>query len=187
METWKPINEWYDVSDAGGIRSWRGMGKKPKRRQAPLVMKTTVHSRGYLTARMGKITKFVHRLVLEAFVGPGDGMECRHLNGNKKDNRVGNLAWGTALENANDRRVHGTASGGSMPGCRHPNSKLSRDVVRQIFVSPELTRPTARALGVSQGVVQLIRRRESYAGETADLPDVVRAKTLREYRASLAL
>src|SRR5215471_1608313 len=44
---------------------------------------------------------FVHRLILEAFVGPcPKGMEARHLNGDRQDNRLVNLAWGTRLENA---------------------------------------------------------------------------------------
>lgn len=53
---------------------------------------------------------WVHRLVLEAFVGPcPPGMETRHLNGNPKDNRLENLAWGSATENAQDTKDHGSA------------------------------------------------------------------------------
>jgi DNA invertase Pin-like site-specific DNA recombinase len=49
--------------------------------------------------------------VLEAFVGEcPPGHECRHLNGNKTDNRVENLAWGTSAENARDRVRHGTTT-----------------------------------------------------------------------------
>lgn len=56
------------------------------------------------------IQKSVHRLILEAFDGPcPDGMEARHLNGNKLDNRLRNLAWGTRKENMQDRTKHGTA------------------------------------------------------------------------------
>lgn len=53
-------------------------------------------------------TRLVHRLVLEAFVGPcPDGMECRHLDGNAKNNHLSNLAWGTPAENCDDKRKHG--------------------------------------------------------------------------------
>ena len=46
----------------------------------------------------------VHRLVAMAFHGPPpfEGAVVRHLNGNKLDNRVENLAWGTQAENVQD-------------------------------------------------------------------------------------
>ena len=44
-----------------------------------------------------------HHLVLEAFVGPQpDGMETRHLNNVRNDNRLSNLLWGTSSENNYD-------------------------------------------------------------------------------------
>ena len=35
-------------------------------------------------------------------------MECRHLNGNRQDNRLVNLCWGTRHENIMDAVKHGT-------------------------------------------------------------------------------
>ena len=53
-------------------------------------------------------TKKVHRLVLEAFVGPcPDGMECCHANGDPADNRLANLRWDTPASNTQDRIRHG--------------------------------------------------------------------------------
>jgi hypothetical protein len=50
----------------------------------------------------------VHRLVLEAFVGPcPPGHECRHLDGNPANNQLSNVVWGTPAQNAADRRRHG--------------------------------------------------------------------------------
>jgi hypothetical protein len=50
----------------------------------------------------------VHRLVLEAFVGLRPlGMECRHLNGKCRDNRLDNLKWGSTDENLADKIQHG--------------------------------------------------------------------------------
>lgn len=52
----------------------------------------------------------VHKLVCEAFHGPRPTVnhQVRHLNGDGRDNRACNLAWGTAKENQQDSRIHGT-------------------------------------------------------------------------------
>jgi hypothetical protein len=68
----------------------------------------------------------VHRLVLEAFVGPcPEGKECAHDNGVRTDNRLSNLAWKTKLENGADRKRHGTAN-------RKPVQKLAEAQVSSI-------------------------------------------------------
>jgi len=72
---------------------------------------------------------YVHRLVLEAFVGPcPDGMECRHLNGNPSDNRLENLSWGTHKENGEDMVAHDRSTKGE----RNRQAKLTEDRVRYI-------------------------------------------------------
>ena len=58
---------------------------------------------------LGAKYPFVHRLVLLTFVGPpGEGQECRHLDGNPGNDCLANLAWGTSKENGQDRIRHGT-------------------------------------------------------------------------------
>ena len=76
----------------------------------------------------------VHRLVLETFIGPRPkGMECRHLNGIRTDNRLDNLCWGTRAENQQDSVKHGTHGGMGVRGEKHHNSKLS-DLDRRIII-----------------------------------------------------
>ena len=71
----------------------------------------------------------VHRLVLMAFVGlPGDGQECRHLDGNPANNELVNLAWGTHKENEKDKYRHKTRRVGE----RHWKAKLSENDVLEI-------------------------------------------------------
>jgi hypothetical protein len=71
----------------------------------------------------------VHQLVADAFHGPcPTGLQVRHLNGDPKDNRPVNLAYGTAKENAGDRMRHGTYPGGS----NHSGAKLTDCQAAQI-------------------------------------------------------
>jgi len=51
---------------------------------------------------------YVHHLVLTTFVScKPNGLECRHLDGNPKNNVISNLAWGTRRENTFDKARHG--------------------------------------------------------------------------------
>ena len=109
----------------------------------------------------GKI-RTVHSLVLEAFVGPRpEGMECRHLNGDRKDNRIENLRWGTRAENAQDRVIHGTDSKGERSG----QAKLTEwDVVAiRSLAESEIPRDIiAEAHQVSQSTVSEIYTRQTW-------------------------
>jgi hypothetical protein len=101
----------YDVSDQGRVRSWAKKGCKGGRLDQPHLMIPQSVGSGYLQVYLGKDAGFeyVHRLVLLAFVGPcPDGMECRHKDGDKRNNRLSNLMWVTPLENSADKYTHGT-------------------------------------------------------------------------------
>lgn len=96
------------------------------------IMKPYVNLLGYarvgLTKDGATAKKFVHTLVLGAFVGLcPEGHQCRHLNGNSADNRLDNLVWGTPLENREDIRRHGRACVGEA----HPNAVLSTQEVAE--------------------------------------------------------
>lgn len=75
----------------------------------------------------GHIEKaYLHRLICEAHCGPcPEGMECRHIDGDKKNNSSSNLAWGTKLENENDKKEHNT----TLVGEKNPMSKLTESDV----------------------------------------------------------
>ena len=50
----------------------------------------------------------LHRIILTTFRGPRQKNEqARHLNGNRFDNRLCNLRWGTRKQNTQDRIKHG--------------------------------------------------------------------------------
>lgn len=75
-----------------------------------------------------QLYKYLHRVVLESWDRPAvSGEQCRHINGDRFDNRLTNLQWGTASENAMDKAAHGTAGNGE----RNPMAELSeQDVLR---------------------------------------------------------
>lgn len=71
----------------------------------------------------------VHRLVLEAFIGPcPPGMEACHNDGNPRNNALSNLRWDTSENNSADKIRHGRANRGE----RHGLSYLKANVVKKI-------------------------------------------------------
>ncbi|MGV8064597.1 NUMOD4 motif-containing HNH endonuclease [Mycobacterium kansasii] len=114
---WRPVVGFdgsYEVSDQGQVRSLdrtKVTAGKVTRISGRL-LKPMVQHKGYLTVglyRGGKRTiRPVHRLVLEAFIGPGIGYQACHVNGDRADNRAQNLYWGTNSENQLDSVRHGT-------------------------------------------------------------------------------
>lgn len=104
---------------------------------------------------------FVHRLVLEAFVGPcPEGMECCHGDGNPANNSLSNLRWDTGSANQADRRKHGTAHLGE----KNKMSLVTEDIVRAIRRRYEEGGITLKAIGDIYGITEsavwrIIKRR----------------------------
>lgn len=108
LEVWKkiPNHPDYKVSNQGRIKSYKGKTK---------ILKGWISSHGYKMILIDSLRTGVHRIVLMAFIGlPRENQECRHLDGNKLNNHLSNLQWGTSHENAQDRWEHGTMYKGSI-------------------------------------------------------------------------
>ncbi len=127
-EQWRQIVDMpgYEVSNMGRVRSyWRlrrrsgsGRGTESFISDEPTLMKLRNHGQGYYCLALRKGGEYhdflLHRIVLEAFVGPcPEGLECRHLDRDKHNNRLTNICWGTPQENAADRILHGTDRAGT--------------------------------------------------------------------------
>lgn len=120
-ERWRNVTGYkglYKVSDFGRVKSLErtikcGSGTKIIPEQIKGGAKVA-RGRGYPTVALYKDNKAewraVHRLVLEAFVGPcPPGMECRHFPDRDSNNvELTNLSWGTRSQNNLDKRVHQT-------------------------------------------------------------------------------
>lgn len=102
----------YKVGDNGTVWSRGRSSKRPWKQ-----LKSGLLTGGYLGVAIhedgiGPMTKTIHKLVLEAFVGPkpAEDLECRHLDSNKANNNLSNLCWGTTMENTIDKIANGTWS-----------------------------------------------------------------------------
>jgi hypothetical protein len=123
----------YRIGSRGTVQSQYIRGQS-KRREAWRTLKPITENKcGYQSvsfSRDGEKFRFqIHRLVLTAFVGPcPEGMECRHLDGHPSNNVLENLCWGNRVEQAADRRLHGTVN----RGARNGHAKLTESDVTEI-------------------------------------------------------
>lgn len=127
-ERWLPVVGWvgyYDVSDLGRVRSVarlivRGNGS-PYRVPARTLKherNDDEHVRVTLYRDGTGFTRLVHRLVLEAFVGPcPDGMEGCHWDDDPKNNPLSNLRWDTLSANRHDMVRNGRHHGARKDQC----------------------------------------------------------------------
>lgn len=151
----------YQVSSSGEVRSLTRMvptSYGAERVNVGRVMSQSSDKVGRRGVNLLGQNERVHRLVLEAFVGPCPaGMECRHLNGNCADNRVENLAWGTHAENCADMIRHGTSTKGE----RSASAKLNtwavlwiKKITKHGFAEQKYL---AEIFGVSDATISMIK------------------------------
>lgn len=151
IEIWRDVLGWegfYQVSNHGRVKSLDRI--VPSKRHG-----TSYTVRGQIMglerngayqhvtlSRSGRYkTVLVHRMVLEAFVGPcPEGMEGCHNDGVGTNNCLDNLRWGTPKENQQDRFLHGTSNRGKHYNLGHTwnrgtkcgTARLTEDNVRKI-------------------------------------------------------
>lgn len=106
-----------------------------------------------------------HVLVLTAFVGPRPpcSPQTRHLDGNAANNVPGNLCWGGAPANYQDRLLHGTAVDNS--GELHGMHKLTEPSVQAILAlqGKGFTQAyVASQFAIARSTVGLIWQRKSW-------------------------
>lgn len=163
-----PIEEWrtipgfskYDVSNLGRVMS-HARGGTPRIRKS-----TRLNSRGDPGYRLMSLVddsgkahgKLVHRLVLEAFVGPcPPGMEACHEDDDPENNALSNLSWDTHAKNMQDK----DSKGRTPKGASHPCATLTEAQVREIRAVTEWKRGMqaeyARRFGVNDSAIYYAR------------------------------
>lgn len=149
-EIWKDIQGFegfYQVSNLGRVRSLQRTTSHGRGLQSR-ILKGDQRMEGHLQVvlyRDGRRkTRYIHHLVLEAFVGTRPaGTECCHNDGQPSNNRVSNLRWDTRSNNLLDAyKHHARQPGGGRP---------KRRVLRSDGVQFESIQQAARVTGCSHG------------------------------------
>ncbi len=127
----------YKVSDIGVVWTKNGVGNSATKVWDGNWRRLTTYPTedGYVKYQLcckGNRKFFLaHHLVLFAFVGPKpEGLQTRHLNDIKDDNRLENLCWGTKSENMQDAIANGIFP--SRVGEKNAAAKLTEDQVMEI-------------------------------------------------------
>lgn len=119
----------YEVSEYGEVRSLTRMIVRTNGRPHTVAAKVLKprwnggHWQVVLYRDKRRHTRFVHDLVLEAFVGSRpNGMKALHRDDDPHNNHVGNLYWGTMQDNALDRVRNGRDHNANKTHCKrgHP-------------------------------------------------------------------
>jgi hypothetical protein len=159
-EIWRPIPNYepYQASSLGRIR-----GIKGSRILTPVVTQYGYHQVS-LCVDGEKYSRLVHRLVALAFLGPQPTPEhdVLHWDGDKTNNCLSNLRWGTPKDNNADQERHNTRARGSRIGV----SRLNESVVRRIRIYWKVGKypedKLAEMYGVSRRTINSIVRRQTW-------------------------
>lgn len=147
----------YEASSLGRIRrKVPGAGARAGR-----ILKQAMRSR-YLAVTIGGSSKYVHRLVTEAFFGeaPFDGAHAAHRDGDTSHNAVANLYWATPKQNADDKERHHTTARGERCGASKIASATAL-AIREFSMANTIS-ATATKFGMSRSQVHRIKHAQSW-------------------------
>ena len=153
-----PNEEWRTIPNSGGVYEVSNLGRVRSRDT------TIIERTGKARFKKGRILKsfkgdaydhqvisigkrdrrYVHTLVLEAFVGPRPaGCEACHNDGDVYNNAVTNLRWDTASANQRDRVKHGTHHWGSRTHCNYGHEYTPENTYIRYVTGPRYVKPSA--------------------------------------------
>lgn len=113
----------YEVSTLGRVRSWNN--GQHGRRKYPKMLKKRIMKSGYSYVNFSGKDYYVHRLVVDNFVGLEEGGIVHHLNEDRSDARLENLVITDHV--SHKLEYHPPASGEN-----HYQGKLNWGAVRRI-------------------------------------------------------
>lgn len=135
----------YEASNLGRIRNIL-TGKVLK----PSLNRGYAHVALYGSPGVPK-THYIHATVLRAFCGPApfDGAEACHNDGDKSNNRLTNLRWGSHQDNIDDRLRHGRQRFGTGVHRAKLTEKQVREMRRAYAAGQVTTYSLAKQYGLS--------------------------------------
>jgi hypothetical protein len=154
----------YSATACGQIISYH--------RLEPFALKQVSHRQGYKKVSVktseGIKGRLVHRLVLEAWVGPcPDGCVTNHKNGDKTDNRLENLEYCTQSENMAHSYGYGLSP--KPPTKRGSECRLSKLTEEKILAiraeqdrKPGYAKRLAEKYGVTPPTISKILLRQTW-------------------------
>lgn len=117
-EEWRPVvgaKGFYEASDRGRVRSLDRLDSAGKRQKGRILKgEARAGQRGYRVVKIcapdgSRRMRYIHDLVLEAFVGPRPrGLYGLHWDDDVDNNTLPNLRWGTQRENMEDAKRNGS-------------------------------------------------------------------------------
>lgn len=167
-EVWKPVTGYeglYEVSDLGRVRSLdrvvTGKDGRDERHNGKILRSQKLYN-GYLEVHVSKNGKRKHRtihsLVAEAFLGPRPrGRDVMHVDGDRANNALENLRYGTRSENLRSTYAYGG---------KQANGKLSlEDVtdIRKRLTANEPVLSIAERYGVNSAAVYHIKNGTAFS------------------------
>lgn len=157
-EEWKDIANYdgkYQISNFGRVKSFC--------RDTCKILKPLLNPFGYLTASLCGKRKFIHRLVVQAFIpNPHEKPQVNHRDGHKLNNHVDNLEWATAAENSQHAKMAGLRN--PPQGADSSSAKLSAVQVSYIRDNPDGLNmcELARMFFVNYATISLIQLGKTY-------------------------
>jgi hypothetical protein len=158
----------YRVSERGEVRScWNRVRRRGGMTDNWLPLKPIPDRGRHLSVNLHrggrKIRRYIHHLVLEAFVGERPpGAICCHWDGDPANNRASNLRWDTYKSNCDDMLRHGKRRLGETG----TSAKLKESAVREIR-------------GLSSEGISTHDLADRYGVGTANIRAIVRGRTWR--------
>lgn len=158
----------YAISKKGQVISLERIDRRGHKRRKHWLKYYYWNTNKYVGVSLHKDNKYylvqVHKLVLETYVGLcPKGQQCRHLDGNPKNNNLSNLRWGTPRENQLDRKRHGT----DCKGESHGKTSLMEEDIRIIFHAYHdgiaSQRELAKKFNVCQSTVKNITKKRTWS------------------------
>jgi hypothetical protein len=152
MEIWKPL---YGFPSYNGSSEGRIMNVRTQR-----ILKTHTDGRGREIVQLRKnnqtYTVHVHKVIAQTFLGDHPGMDVRHRDLDRSNNRVDNLYWSSRKETVNYYFEN---------GIRAPSRCISVMVVETGEIYDSI-RACARSTGCSQSEIckQLAGKRSHVKG-----------------------